>query len=43
MSEILVLVLGVLVLPVLIGWLYGRHQADPYTTRGRRHYGGLDE
>lgn len=42
MTDILI-VLAVPVMALAVGWWRGRHQVDPYTTRGRRHYGGPDE
>jgi len=36
--EYAILIASVVVVPIAIGWLYGRNDVDPYTTSGKAYY-----
>jgi hypothetical protein len=30
--------IAIIVFPLLVGYLYGRHQTNPFTTKGKTYY-----
>lgn len=38
MSDLMVVLLSVIVFPIMIGWIRGKNNVDPYTIRGLNYY-----
>ena len=43
MSDLMTVLISVIVFPIMIGWIRGKNNVDPYTTKGLDYYNSSPE